>query len=268
MAGNQTASTNPQPLKVYWQPGCTGCLRTKEFLTNHGVPFVSINVLADKEAFDELARLGVRRVPIVRRGDDWIDGQVLADLARIAGIDLHAQTLLAPSEIVLRVDTILSAAQRFAAQIPEHKLQTLLPKRPRSYRQLVAHIAQIVEAFLDLVENGKRLELAAYNQDVPPQITSAAELVEFVRQVQQRFDQWWKRDGDQTNFAETADVYYGKQTLHEFFERTTWHAGQHTRQLQLVVEKLGLTPDRALNARDFAGLPMPEHVWDDQMEFA
>jgi hypothetical protein len=31
--------------------------------------------------------------------------------------------------------------------------------------------------------------------------------------------------------------------------------GQHTRQLQLVAEKLG-TPDHALGARDFAGLPM------------
>jgi len=92
MADKETAGANPERLMVYWQPGCTGCLRTKEFLTNHGVPFVSINVLADKEAFDELARLGVRRVPIVRRGDEWIDGQVLADLARIAGVNLHTQT--------------------------------------------------------------------------------------------------------------------------------------------------------------------------------
>jgi len=99
-------------------------------------------------------------------------------------------------------------------------------------------------------------------------VTSAPELVGFVHQVQERFDEWWKRDGAKIDFSATANVYYGKQTWHEFFERTTWHAGQHTRQLQLVVEKLGVTPDRALGARDFAGLPMPEHVWDDQMEFA
>ena len=78
---NANATTgNDELLKVYWQPGCSSCLRTKEFLTKHGVPFVSINVLTDREAFDDLARLGVRRVPIVRRGGDWVDGQILKDL--------------------------------------------------------------------------------------------------------------------------------------------------------------------------------------------
>src|SRR5262249_48332587 len=54
-------------IKAYWQPGCTSCLRMKEFLTKHGVPFVSINVLEDKQGFAELAELGIRTVPIVRR---------------------------------------------------------------------------------------------------------------------------------------------------------------------------------------------------------
>ena len=35
-------------LKVYWQPGCSSCLKTKEFLLDNGVPFESINVLEDK----------------------------------------------------------------------------------------------------------------------------------------------------------------------------------------------------------------------------
>ena len=84
----------PQPtsdapvIKAYWQPGCTSCLRMKEFLTKHGVPFVSVNVLDDKDAFAELEALGVRTVPIVRRGSDWANGQVLRDVARVAGIRL------------------------------------------------------------------------------------------------------------------------------------------------------------------------------------
>jgi len=49
----------------------------KEFLTKHGVTFVSVNVLEDKDAFAELAALGIRSVPIVRRGEDWANGQVL-----------------------------------------------------------------------------------------------------------------------------------------------------------------------------------------------
>ena len=64
-------SAEASVIKVYWQPGCTSCLRMKEFLTKHGVTFVSVNALEDKDAFAVLAALGIRSVPIVRRGEDW-----------------------------------------------------------------------------------------------------------------------------------------------------------------------------------------------------
>ena len=51
-------------------------------------------------------------------------------------------------------------------------------------------------------------------------------------------------------------------------ERTCWHSGQHTRQLMLVLsDALGLSPDRPLRDEDFAGLPMPEQVWDNELNF-
>ena len=31
------ASVDGHPITAYWQPGCTSCLRMKEFLTKHGV---------------------------------------------------------------------------------------------------------------------------------------------------------------------------------------------------------------------------------------
>ena len=43
------------------------------------------------------------------------------------------------------------------------------------------------------------------------------------------------------------------------------HSGQHTRQLMLVLEKLGLTPDSPLPDQAFAGLPMPRKVWDNEL---
>ena len=70
------AEATAEPIKAYWQPGCTSCLRMKEFLTKHGVPFVSVNVLADKAALAELAELGIRSVPIVRRGNTLPGGPV------------------------------------------------------------------------------------------------------------------------------------------------------------------------------------------------
>ena len=41
------------PLKVYWQPGCSSCLKTKEFLIANGMEFDSINVHEDETGFKE-----------------------------------------------------------------------------------------------------------------------------------------------------------------------------------------------------------------------
>lgn len=253
-----------QPLKVYWAPGCTACLRMKEFLAKHGVPFVSINALEDKAGFDELAKLGVRRVPIATRGNHWADGQVQKDLARVAGIALKETALLPPAELVRRGASILAAALRLLARIPESELDSVLPSRPRSYKQLGCHVFQIIDLFVELVENGRRVEFDDYFQPVPPHVVSTETLQAYGSAIRSRFDDWSSRAG-LVNFAARADVYYGEQTLHEFLERSVWHAAQHTRQVEAVVQKLGLPTDGGIDPRDFVGLPMPENVYDDKI---
>ena len=80
-----TAPDVRAPLKVYWQPGCSSCLKTKEFLLANGVEFESINVLENEKGFQELDALGVRLVPIVARVKDCANGAVFRDFARVAG---------------------------------------------------------------------------------------------------------------------------------------------------------------------------------------
>lgn len=256
------------PLTVYWQPGCSSCLRTKEFLSRHGVPFVSVNVQTDEKGFQELARLGLRQVPIVAKGDEWVNGQVLKDVARIAGISLDEQRMLSPAELTARIEVVLAAAQRALSRLPEAQLDMMLPNRPQNYRQLACHVFQIVEAFLDLVEDGKRLEFAAYLQDVPAHVHDRDELVAFGSAIARRYAQWFSDKGISADWGARANVYYGEQTLHEFLERTTWHAAQHTRQLQMIVARLGIEAEVPLGRAELAGLPMPENVWDDKLAFA
>ena len=136
-------------LKVYWQPGCSSCLKTKEFLLENGIEFESINVLEDETGFRDLEALGLRLVPVVASGSDWANGAVFRDVARIAGFKWQPHDMLAPGEIVIRINTILTAAGRYLSQIPETQLDTMLPHRPRSYRQLSYHIFQIPQVFLD-----------------------------------------------------------------------------------------------------------------------
>ena len=46
------------------------------------------------------------------------------------------------------------------------------------------------------------------------------------------------------------------------------HSGQHVRQLVMVLEMLGIEPDRPPTKETFAGLPMPDKVWDDERVIA
>jgi glutaredoxin len=256
----QTSTTDA--IAVYWQPGCSSCLRAKEFLTRAGVPFRSRNVLADEGAFEELARFGLKRVPIVTRGDQWVDGQVLQDVARIAGIDLGGPRALPVPELRRRQIMILDGAQRFLAQLPDHALGLTLPNRPRSYSDLGYHIFSIADAFLEH-EAGIPLAFDAYNRVAKEGERSKDALAAYGRGVQDDLARWFDGPGRNRDWQAKAQVYYGDQTVHEFFERTVWHSGQHTRQLMWVLEeKLGITVDRPLGPEMWVGLPMPESVWD------
>jgi hypothetical protein len=50
--------------------------------------------------------------------------------------------------------------------------------------------------------------------------------------------------------------------MHQLLERSTWHSAQHVRQLIAVLERFGIEPAGRLIAADFAGLPLPEGLWD------
>jgi len=258
------ASPETSVVKAYWQPGCTSCLRMKEFLTKHRIAFVSVNVLEDKEGFAELEALGIRSVPIVRRGDDWANGQVLRDVARVAGVAWGGAEMLSAPELAARLIGIQAAAQQLFAQIPNDKLARLLPHRPRSYAQLAYHIFNIADAFLEHEAQSLPLKEGAYDRVPPPEMDTKAKILAYGHDVLNRFGIWWEGPGRSTDFSRKALVYYGTVTLHEFLERTTWHSGQHVRQLVMVLDMISIEPDGAPRPETYAGLPMPEKVWDDE----
>ena len=257
-------SAEASVIKAYWQPGCTSCLRMKEFLTKHGVTFVSVNVLEDKDAFAELAALGIRSVPIVRRGEDWANGQVLREVARVAGVAWGRAEMLPAAELSARLIEIQTVAQRLFAQIPDDQLANMLPHRPRNYSQLAYHIFNIADAFLEHEVQCLPLEEGVYDRVPPPEMNTKAKILAYGQDVLRRFQLWWDGLGQSTDFSRKALVYYGDVTLHEYLERTTWHCGQHVRQLVMVLDMLGIEPDRPPSKETFAGLPMPDKVWDDE----
>ena len=256
-------------VKVYWQPGCSSCLKTKEFLKDHGVEFKSVNVLEDKSGFEDLQRFGVKLVPVVAKGDQWANGAVFRDVAKVAGFDYSSHKMLEPQVMADKIKSINYFAREFLDQIPEDKLDTLLPGRPRSYRQLVYHVFNIPDVFLDRVEHDKPYTYEALLSILPKEMKTKSDLMDYGNRVYERFDKWWKSDGDKVDFDQPGNVYYGEVNLHEVLERTGWHSGQHVRQINLLLkEKLSIDPKQTLDETIFEGLPMPKNIWDNERSFS
>jgi len=224
------------------------------------VPFVSKNVLTDAGAMAELLAFGPKQLPIVARGEKWVNGQSLTAVADLVGIDLGEIRHLPTAELARRTDIILEAAVRFFAQIPEANLGDELPGRPRSFLQLTWHLFNVADALLEH-EAGIPLTNMSYNRN-PAGETTRSEVLAYGADVRRRYDAWWQAAQHRTDWGAKAQVFYGDVTRHEYLERTTWHTGQHARQLMWILERLGIAPDHPLGPELWAGLPMPEKVWD------
>lgn len=221
-------------------------------------------MLEDPGAWDELKPFGIKMVPVVTRGNDWANGQILRDVARIVGVDLGDQKMLPPAELVRRIDLILAAEHRYFSQMPEDKIGGQVAGRPRSFANLAYHTFNIVDAWLEHEVLGQALVDGAYARNAPPDRSSKADILAYGADVRARFAKWWQDAGPSTNFDEIAEVYYGVQSRHDYLERTTWHTGQHVRQMMMILEMMGISPKEPLGPDIWKDLPMPEKVWDDE----
>jgi glutaredoxin/uncharacterized damage-inducible protein DinB len=248
-------------LRVYWRPGCSSCVRVKEFLTGLGIDYESINVSARPEAMDELAALGVRTVPVVARGSNYVFAQELADVSAFIGRDVAFTRLPAPL-LVEKWLNILEAAQRHVMQIPAERLgERATEGRDRSIRDLAYHIYQVADAFLQAAENGSEDLAAVYNVPPPKNVQSVEDIRAYGASVAQRVRRWWASLADKSCEGQLK-TYYGVQPLHHVLERSVWHCAQHARQVIAVLERFGIEPDGALTAQHYAGLPMPAGLWE------
>lgn len=249
-------------VRVFWQPGCTSCLRTKEFLTRHGVDYESINVHGNEQAMAELRRLGARSVPIVARGERFVFAQTIGDVIGFLGMKVKPQERLDPEALMAKLALVLAAAARYVRQIPQAELDKPFRNRNRPIRVLAHHVFRIVEGFLESMQDGRELTYDRIMQEMPPALRSAEDIARYGEDVLARAQRWWADYPDKT-CAKPMATYFGEHPVHVVLERTVWHPAQHTRQLMLILASLGIAPQRPLGAADLAGLPLPEKAWDD-----
>jgi len=248
-------------LTVFWQPGCTSCLRAKEFLRTRGIEFESVNVREDAQAAQRLAALGARSVPVVARGEAFVYGQDLAAVARFAGIEADLERLEAPV-LVSRLLALLDTAAALTAQLPPEAWHQKLPGRERTHLDLAYHVSQVVVGFLDAALGG-RLTYEHFERKPPDHLATAADVARLIRSVSRALAVWW--GANRPRLPAELDTYYGRQSLHAVLERTTWHVAQHARQLERLHELRGAEFRPRIAPALLAGLPLPDDVWDAEV---
>lgn len=73
-------------VKLYTQPGCSYCRRTKDFLTEHGISFEEIDLTVDKAGQAFMAERGYQALPVVVSGGAEVSGYNLPRVGEILGL--------------------------------------------------------------------------------------------------------------------------------------------------------------------------------------
>jgi glutaredoxin len=251
-------------IELYWIPGCTSCLRMKEFVESSGVPFESVNVDEDPTRARRLQALG-GSAPAAVRGGSWVDGGDLRSVAELIGVPHHPHAPLPPEELHLRYQVVMATLLGLLHDTPP----TVLDAQPQGWewtmRDIAHHAGCVMRVFLmDYDPDGYRgpTYVMDYERNRAPKGTeSIDDLSANAIETLKYFNRWWQQDGFDDPLERIVPTYWGHQTLHAAFEREVWHTAQHTRQIETMLLSAGVRVTSGLTARMLEGLPMPERVF-------
>ena len=202
-------------------------------------------------------------MPVVARGEQFVFGQNLEDVAEFVGLQGTGHQPLPPEQLIGKWIDVLRTAQGLIRQLPDAALnERVVANRDRSIRLMCHHVFRVGEAFLESVVDG--VEYAVQLANVPPAegtFTTGDEIARYGESVIARLQQWWDKLDDKT-CQQKVKTFFGMQPIYMLYERSTWHSAQHARQLTAVLEGRGIEPKARLKPETLAGLPLPERLWE------
>jgi hypothetical protein len=223
---------------------------------------VVIDVLNDAGGRELLLnKYGLRKVPVLAKGDQYAIGQMLEPYAKLAGISLSSADKLTPQQVYKKYEMVFAAGSRYMRQFPnEHLLERVIPNRERVIRTLCYHVFRIGESFLETWD-GAEYSAKIADGEPPASMRTGDDIARYGEGVWKRYEAWWAGVDDKS-LSRMLKTYYGDTEAHRVFERATWHSAQHCRQLMAVLERMGIQPNGPLSAADLKGLPLPERLWE------
>ena len=223
---------------------------------------VVIDILNDAGGRELLLnKYGLRKVPVLAKGDQYAFGQMLDPFAKFAGLPMPGADGLTPEQLYKKYEMVFAAGQRYARQFPAARFrERVIPHREREIRTLCYHVFRIGQAFLE-TWNGAEYSAKIADNEPPDAMQTGEDIARYGAGVWKQYEAWWRVLEDRA-LSRALKTYYGDTMAHKVFERVTWHSAQHCRQLIAVLERMGIQPDGPLTSADLAGLPLPERLWE------
>lgn len=248
-------------VELYWGPGCSSCLRVKEFLAKNGVEFEAVNIVAGGDGMARMRARGFDMAPVVCRDDRCVSGVDIPAVAALLDIEYTPHPVLPPEVLYPKMVAVLDALVRYARQIPYERLTHKSPDRDRTFRELILHAMDAPWAFVLGYETGREQWRYPAMVEAKSSTMTGEEIAAYGSRVRDTLTEWWDQAGRHDPLDRVIESYWGAQSLLDCLERETWHSAQHTRQVLMFLEQLDIEPDGPLSADDLAGLPLPDHVW-------
>ena len=185
--------------------------------------------------------------------------QSFNDVIKFLDLKTKLMDPLPPEQLVAKLDTVLQTAIRLIQQFKPEQLRENFRNRNRNPAGTAFHIFRVAQMGVEAAHQID-LKFESFNE-VAPDDWTASDLARRGETVRAELLAWWAKEANRS-LDYLVPTYYGRRTMHDVFERTAWHAAQHTRQMTLMLETYGITPDRPLSVEDLKGLPVPDEVWD------
>ncbi|HYE91134.1 MAG TPA: DinB family protein [Terriglobales bacterium] len=179
--------------------------------------------------------------------------------AELVGVDYTPVTKLSPQVLAARLDTILASTESLVRLIPDERMEWTPPERNRPLADLAYHIFRLSLGFAEGVDRDSFPD-TVHTETAPADLRTGEAVARYGALVRARLSGWFAGAG-QDEYARIVHTYWGPVVAHDLLERTTWHAGQHLRQLYILAERIALTPEAPEPVQAYAGLPMPAAIW-------
>ena len=251
-------SAAPENITLYWMPGCSSCLRMKEFVEKTGFDYEAVNVDAEPERASFLRDYNIR-IPAICVGEECVNGVHLETVAKLLDVEHNPPRMLSPAELRDRYARVIAALKRYTLQSTPQAGVLKLPDRDRDLLQVAGHAGCTMRYFLGKYDDES---FPGFFDDMEPGYRDPQQLVDYIKETYRRFEMWWEEEGQHDTLDAVVQVYWGSHTLHEALEREVWHTAQHTRQVMYMLEQSGIAPEGPLTADDLDGLPLPERIYD------